>query len=115
MSQDRSTIRDFNSYFSSPDASLSPTITSGKYFFKFISFLKKNSKLIFLKIILIGDSPISADFFSLNQPRSSMIGRHSVPNFSSQIRQYAAQVSFFFLIYILWQNIFLIISLSFLC
>ncbi|VVC24887.1 RNA recognition motif domain,Cytoplasmic polyadenylation element-binding protein, ZZ domain [Cinara cedri] len=66
MGQDIGT-RDFSSFFSSPDLSLSPTRTSS------------------------GDSPISTDFFSLNKPRSSMIGRQSVPNYSSQLRQYAAQ------------------------
>ncbi|XP_003243340.1 cytoplasmic polyadenylation element-binding protein 1 [Acyrthosiphon pisum] len=64
VGQDRNT-RDYNSFFSSPDQSLSPS--------------RNNS----------GESLNSSEYFSLSIPRSSMIGRQSVPNYST--RQYTAQ------------------------
>lgn len=47
--------------------------------------------------IFVGDSLSSiSELFAFNKSRNSMMGRQSVPNFSTPLKQYAAQVSVYY-------------------
>lgn len=51
----------------------------------------------FNRYIFAGDSLSSiSELFGFNKSRNSMMGRQSVPNFSTPIKQYAAQVSVYY-------------------